>query len=342
MTKLEELHLIVELLHKHELPLSPILEYAIKEREEQYGQEESDSVMVHEDISSSENSKDLDDYLSEFASLSVGSSNGKKLPHKAILLISIMNLIEKGIIEYNRIELSNSIVEEFYNSWNKYMDNIKVPTVWTPFYHLKSESFWHFKSTGDDKKLLDFLDFGGTPSIGKMRKFIKYAFLDKDLFQYMENDSCRQKLKDVLVTSFINAPFDGQKNTTSSTYVQDVENHQKDVYRTKNDDHYFVVKSQKGALGIGSYNKDDNTFTLCAGSIISAKVSNSFNRKKKYDEVTKSYCDLVGDNYVLKSHYTFDSPSTASSIVLGRASNGWGDWKDKDGKSLNDIYPRKK
>ena len=36
MTKIEELHYIIELLNKHDLPMSPILEYAIKEREEQY------------------------------------------------------------------------------------------------------------------------------------------------------------------------------------------------------------------------------------------------------------------------------------------------------------------
>ena len=35
MTKIEELHYIIELLNKHDLPLSPILEYAIKEKEEE-------------------------------------------------------------------------------------------------------------------------------------------------------------------------------------------------------------------------------------------------------------------------------------------------------------------
>lgn len=36
MTKIEELHHIIELIKKHDLPLSPILEYAIKERQDQY------------------------------------------------------------------------------------------------------------------------------------------------------------------------------------------------------------------------------------------------------------------------------------------------------------------
>lgn len=40
MNHIEELHHIVELRHKHNLPLSPILEYVIKEREEECVTEE--------------------------------------------------------------------------------------------------------------------------------------------------------------------------------------------------------------------------------------------------------------------------------------------------------------
>ncbi|MDY4160980.1 MAG: DUF4357 domain-containing protein [Prevotella sp.] len=53
-----------------------------------------------------------------------------------------------------------------------------------------------------------------------------------------------------------------------------------------------------------------------------------------------NYCSLEDGLYVLKNDYTFASPSTASSVVLGRSSNGWTDWKDKQGRSLNTVYPR--
>jgi hypothetical protein len=36
----------------------------------------------------------------------------------------------------------------------------------------------------------------------------------------------------------------------------------------------------------------------------------------------------------------FDSPSGASSFVLGRPSNGWNDLKDADGKKLSEIIKR--
>lgn len=202
MTKIEELHYIIELLNKHDLPLSPILEYAIKEREEQYTTEANGVSMVREDKPMFDVYKELEDYEKEFANMSVGVSKGRKLPHKAILLIALMKLIETGVITENRIELDSVIANSFCSTWNQYFGT-KVPTVWTPFYHLKGESFWHFKANGNEDKLKDILSFGGTPSVGKMRPIIKYAYLDKALFDYMVNERCRDNLKKVLIETYI-------------------------------------------------------------------------------------------------------------------------------------------
>lgn len=35
--------------------------------------------------------------------------------------------------------------------------------------------------------------------------------------------------------------------------------------------------------------------------------------------------------------YLFSSPSGAAAMVLGRTANGWGEWKDKDGRTLNEV-----
>ena len=203
MTKIKELHLVVELLRKHDLPLSPILEFAIKEREEQYANEANGVAMVREGEPFFEVSKGLDDYMQVFANLSVGVVGGKKLPHKAILLIAIMNLIENGKMMDNKIPLEKTLVNAFTLCWRRYFDDTKVPSVWTPFWYMKSESFWHFKSVEDDDLLHGLLAFAGHPSIGQMRPVIKYAYLDKALFGLLENDTCREKLKEILFKNYI-------------------------------------------------------------------------------------------------------------------------------------------
>jgi len=44
-----------------------------------------------------------------------------------------------------------------------------------------------------------------------------------------------------------------------------------------------------------------------------------------------------GESYRLAQDYTFNSPSTAAGVLLGRSSNGRVEWKNADGRSLKDI-----
>lgn len=206
MTKIEELHHIIDLIRKHDLPLSPILEYAIKEREEQYANEvqSNDAVnMACETQPEFTVYKELEDYGKEFACLSVGVAAGHKLPHKAILLISITNLIDTGTIEENRIPLDKTISSAFISTWKYYFDDAKVPSAWIPFWYMKSESFWHFKAAESEEVLNTLLSFGGHPTVGQMRPVIKYAYFDDALFAFLKNAKNRTLLTDILENTFI-------------------------------------------------------------------------------------------------------------------------------------------
>jgi hypothetical protein len=43
------------------------------------------------------------------------------------------------------------------------------------------------------------------------------------------------------------------------------------------------------------------------------------------------------DKFRFTQDYTFNSPSMASDVVLGRSSNGRVDWKDATGKTLKEL-----
>lgn len=42
--------------------------------------------------------------------------------------------------------------------------------------------------------------------------------------------------------------------------------------------------------------------------------------------------------YILKTTLEFNTPSGASDFVLGGSTNGWTEWKNKDGKTLDELY----
>lgn len=43
------------------------------------------------------------------------------------------------------------------------------------------------------------------------------------------------------------------------------------------------------------------------------------------------------DVLVFQADHIFSSPSAASTIILARSSNGWTDWKNKQGKTLDEV-----
>ena len=142
MKEREELALILNLIRKYNLPLSPILEYAIKEKID--GNVSStipvNSTPVIEPVNNNTNAS----YVEIFRNLSTGVQNGKKLPHKAVLLLSILTLVENVTITENKIHLDKIIANTFASTWGEYLHNTKTPSVWIPFWYMKSEPFWHF------------------------------------------------------------------------------------------------------------------------------------------------------------------------------------------------------
>lgn len=205
MTEKEELELILRLLRKHGLPLSPILEYAIQERLSIL-QEESDKVsdgLVFEELSSNKGRTPLSDYEEMFSRLSVGIVNGNKVPNKAILLLAIMQRIEKGYMTENKIYPNSEIKSEFKIQWQNFFPGTKVPSIWNPYYHLRSEPFYHFKEKNSIKDLKIINNHKGTMSIVNLRNLIQYSYLESDLFDYMCDATFRERLRNVLIKNYI-------------------------------------------------------------------------------------------------------------------------------------------
>lgn len=72
---------------------------------------------------------------------------------------------------------------------------------------------------------------------------------------------------------------------------------------------------------------------ILKGSIICPLEAKSLERHRNVIEKRKNL--LVEDN-ILQEDFIASSPSEASGVVLGRTSNGWTEWKDKHGKTLEE------
>lgn len=82
-------------------------------------------------------------YIKYFTKLNRATNNGIKAPHKPILLLSILQLVKKGEITSNRIFITPELVLAFKSNWNTLVTTNNICTFALPFFHLKSEPFWH-------------------------------------------------------------------------------------------------------------------------------------------------------------------------------------------------------
>jgi len=148
---------------------------------------------------------DLATYVAQFMTLKNNAHSGEIAPHKPIMLMTIMSLIDKGIITKNQITPSAELAQEFKEMWDKYIPNDSHYTaaVWTPFWHMKNEPFWHFKCKKENFKIDSLAEPGQTAKISDIRANVDWVFLDPALFIVLLNKNCRMFLCGALVDTYL-------------------------------------------------------------------------------------------------------------------------------------------
>lgn len=97
--------------------------------------------------------------------------------------------------------------------------------------------------------------------------------------------------------------------------------------------------TRNGIEAFGVY--DGEKFEVLEGSVVSAKIQNSAPERIKTLRNTAAKTGDIqqeGNTYRLKKSMSFSSPSYAAAFVLGASANGWTEWKNKDGKTLDELF----
>jgi len=97
--------------------------------------------------------------------------------------------------------------------------------------------------------------------------------------------------------------------------------------------------TRNGIEAFGVY--DGEKFEVLEGSAVSDKIQNSAPDKVRIlrnTAVNKGDIQQEGNTYRLKKSMSFSSPSYAAAFVLGASANGWTEWKNIDGKTLDELF----
>ena len=130
--------------------------------------------------------KDQEYWLHKLATLRIDRARGNPAPHKPLLLLVILEMVEKGEILSREVPLSPDLAFRFSVFWSVVAKRRRqAPEVRLPFHHLGSSGTWQ-PLTPDDKASPD-------------RKLTTKVTLDPNFFDCLADQKFRDRARRVLI-----------------------------------------------------------------------------------------------------------------------------------------------
>jgi len=150
----------------------------------------------------------LEKYIRQFAALRRaqgrmwGPDTRKKAPHKPLLLLAIIDLVERGSLLSPVVVLENHLVELnelFTNYWRQVVPLSQQTSIAFPFSRLFTEPFW--KLIPLPGKEINRANVDQITAVSQLRKLASSSRMDEDLFALMTDLKARNILRSILIDS---------------------------------------------------------------------------------------------------------------------------------------------
>ncbi len=139
------------------------------------------------------------DYEKRFSTLRLNSGRANKSPHKVAMLQAVMDLIESGEIKTNQFRFDEKLKRQFTKRFQPLATTNDRNNPHLPFFHLRSEGFWHHKIKPGQHESYEQLTKATSP--GVINAHIDHAYLDDELFELLSNQIARELLRSALLNS---------------------------------------------------------------------------------------------------------------------------------------------
>ena len=192
--------------------------------------------------------------------------------------------------------------------------------------HNRSKDFWN--------KAIMFLADNKTFSLDTISGLEEYAIMKA-------HESNRYKVENSVKPKYEIDEYDLpsiEEVYEEIQFIMATQGYKMDNAKMSMNDADIFQTSRKGIIARGVYGGDK--FQVLEGSEINLEKPvhlEKYNRQRK-ELYEKGDIVKQGDKYILKVTLEFNTPSGASDFVLGGSTNGWSEWKDKDGKTLDEVY----
>lgn len=144
--------------------------------------------------------KDLAYYERAFEALRVNKAGRRVAPHKGVLLLAVMDLVERGDVCAPFVPVSGTLERQFKLLWHRWVPatNKYRCTVSYPFFHMASSPFWKLVPLVPGRPLQKEYS-----TVTALRRDVAGAAIDKELFWQMRTESGRAALRRVIFDNYL-------------------------------------------------------------------------------------------------------------------------------------------
>ena len=191
--------------------------------------------------------------------------------------------------------------------------------------HNRSKDFWN--------KAIMFLADNKTFSLDMISGLEKFAIIKAQ-------ESKRYKVENTVVPKYEIDEYDMASVEEIYDEIQIIMGTQgfkmDNVKSSTSSDIFHTTRNGISALGI----YDGEKFQVLEGSQININKPVHLARynKQRAELLASGEISQVDGKYFLNITIEFNTPSGASDFVLGGSTNGWVEWKNSEGKTLNEIF----
>ena len=121
-------------------------------------------------------------------------------------------------------------------------------------------------------------------------------------------------------------------------FIMGTQGYKMDDSKTSLEEAAVLHTTRNGIEAFGIY--DGEKFEVLEGSRVNIhkKVHLERYNKQRNELLENGTISQIDGKYILNAVLTFNTPSGASDFILGGSTNGWMEWKNKEGKTLDELY----
>lgn len=123
-------------------------------------------------------------------------------PHKPVLLLSIIHLLDRDVIKGNQIPLSAELVQTFRRYFSVVQQRDDQPSIENPFYFLSGDGFWQLVPAKDQPPSYVPGSVSGPKSVADLRRRVAYARFDDDLWGLLSEPVARHQLRAAIIARY--------------------------------------------------------------------------------------------------------------------------------------------